>query len=75
MLQLLNDLLESGKYDEMYRIGMISPKWVTYRDIYLYVDAIMKAGNVNKESAVTKAQVTYNVGRTTVYKAISLFHK
>lgn len=72
MLQLLNSLFESGLHDQLLKAGIISPKYSTYRDMYFFVDAHMKTRGLGKEEAVTAAEVQFNVGRTTIYKALRL---
>lgn len=72
MLELLNNLFDTGMFDKMVRAGIISSKYATYRSIYFYVDAQQKARGIGKEKAVTEAAVVFRVGRTTIYKALDL---
>ena len=71
MLQLLNTLFDSGVYDQLFKAGLISAKVSYYRDIYMFVDAQMKARGITKEQAVIEAELKFQCGRATVYRALS----
>lgn len=72
-IQIINDLQQSGVLTELYKAGVISSKIFEQRDIYLWVQAQIKTRGISKNKAVIEAEVKFNKGRNTIYRAIEVF--
>lgn len=66
-------LFNNGLMSELYRAGFIGTKPFLYRDIYLFVDMLMKVKKVCKTAAVMEAAIKFDKSEQTVWTAIKSF--
>jgi hypothetical protein len=68
----LTKLTETGELTEMFKNGLIGYKVLMYRDIYLQLDIEFKSG-VARYQAIQNVADLFDVGQSTVYRAINFF--
>ncbi|RCH53943.1 hypothetical protein DJ568_15500 [Mucilaginibacter hurinus] len=76
-MKVIDTLLEMEKLGflkELCKGGVISPTFVLYKDLYLFVDSRIKCGQ-SRTQAVTDAEEQFGIKKTTVYKAMKLMRK
>lgn len=73
-IQILLELQANGKLKKMFRSGLIPCKYSSYMEIYLYYDAKMSVGS-KKMSVIADIEDKFNVGQTTIYKALKLMNE
>lgn len=72
-IEKANELFESGDYSILYKEGLLSAKAFEYREIFLFVDARMKAQKISKNKAVEEAEIRFDRGRRYIYRALKTF--
>ncbi|OCX52665.1 hypothetical protein BEL04_14560 [Mucilaginibacter sp. PPCGB 2223] len=72
MFDLLIQLKNNGTLNHMVRNGLMSPKVFMYLEIYMYIDARVKAGGKSVNSVVLDAEIAFEVSRATVWRSIKI---
>jgi hypothetical protein len=70
MFEKLLKLKDDGTLNDLVETGLMSPKIYTYLEIYMWIDARMKATGKNISTVAAEAEVSFRVGRTTIWTAI-----
>lgn len=71
-IDLINKLTNNGELDQLYTIGLLSPKAMSYRDMFLKFDAYQKQGFGKKQSREMVAQFFNCADERTVFRACAL---
>jgi hypothetical protein len=72
MFEILLELKNEGKLKKLVDAGLMSPKVYYYLEIYLWIDARMRATGKNISTIATEAEVSFGVCRTTIWTAIKI---
>ena len=72
MFDLLIQLKNNGTLNHMVRNGLMSPKVLMYLEIYMYIDARVKATGKNVANLVQDAEIAFEVSRATVWRSIKI---
>lgn len=72
-IQTANALFDDGVFSAMYKAGFITAKVFLYREIYLWVNAQIKARSVTKNQAVLEAEVKFGKDERTIWRALNCF--
>ena len=72
-IKLANTLFDEGIFSAMYKAGFINAKIFVYREIYLWVQAQVKARGINKNQAVLEAEVKFMKDERTIWRALNSF--
>lgn len=72
-IQLANTLFDDGVLTAMYKAGFITTKVFTYREIYLWVHAQIKARGITKHQAVLEAEAIFDKDERTIWRALNSF--
>jgi len=70
MVDTLLQLRDNGTLNHLVQIGLLSPKVLTYLEIYLWIDARLKTSNKSLNTLVLEAQDTFNVSRATIWRSL-----
>jgi hypothetical protein len=72
MFEKLLKLKNEGILKDLVETGLMSPKVYTYLEIYMWIDARMKATGKNISTVAAEAEVSFKLGRTTIWTAIKV---
>lgn len=72
-IKLANTLFTDGTFMEMYKAGFITDKVFLYREVYLWIEAQMQTRNISLRKAVLEAEVKFNKGNRTIWRAYYSF--
>lgn len=72
-IQTANSLYETGVLTTLFKSGLISAKIFTYREIYLWVYAQVKTRGISLNKAVLEAEVKFDKGERTIWRALNTF--
>ncbi|AYL96416.1 hypothetical protein [Mucilaginibacter celer] len=72
-IQTANALFDEGVFSAMYKAGFITTKVFIYREIYLWVNAQVKARQISKNQAVLEAEVKFGKDERTIWRALNCF--
>jgi hypothetical protein len=72
-IKTANALFDEGIFSAMYKAGFITTKIFIYREIYLWVQAQVKARGITKNQAVLEAEVKFDKDKRTVWRAMNSF--
>ena len=72
-ITLANTLFDDGIFSAMHEAGFINAKIFVYREIYLWVQAQIKARGINKNQAVLEAEVKFMKDERTIWRALNSF--
>ena len=74
-IKIANTLFDDGIFSEMYKAGFITAKIFTYREIFLWVQAQMRARGITKNQAVQEAGGKFNKDERTIWRAMNSFEE
>lgn len=66
-------LFNNGLMSALYQAGFVGTKPFLYRDIYLYVDMLMKVKGICKTAAVQATTEKFGCHEKTVWNALKAF--
>ena len=66
-------LFNNGTMTELYKCGFMGTKPFLYRDIYLWIDAQIKARSITKSNAILEAMDKFSVSEKTIKRALKSF--
>ena len=72
-IKIANTLFDEGIFTAMYKAGFITTKVFIYREIYLWVQAQVKARGISKNQAVLEAEVKFEKDERTIWRAMNSF--
>jgi hypothetical protein len=72
-IQTANALFNNGTFMEMYKAGFITDKVFLYREIYLWIEAQLETRSISLRKAVLEAEVKFDKGNRTVWRAYYSF--
>src|ERR1700712_1756897 len=72
-INLANTLFDDGIFSAMYKAGFITTKVFIYREIYLWVQAQVKARGITKNQAVLEAELKFEKDERTIWRAMNSF--
>ena len=72
-IQLANTLFDDGVFSALYKAGFITAKIFTYREIYLWVQAQIKARGISKNHAVLEAAIKFAKDERTIWRVLNSF--
>ncbi|MDB5158770.1 MAG: hypothetical protein JWR50_3477 [Mucilaginibacter sp.] len=72
-IKIANTLFDEGIFTAMYKAGFITTKIFIYREIYLWVQAQVKARGITKNQAVLEAEVKFEKDERTIWRALNCF--
>ncbi len=72
-INLANTLFDNGTFMEMYKAGFITDKVFLYREIYLWMEAQIQTRGISLRKAVLEAEVKYDKGNRTIWRAYYSF--
>jgi hypothetical protein len=72
-IKTANTLFDDGVFSAMYKAGFITSKVFIYREIYLWVQAQVKARGITKNQAVLEAEVKFEKDERTIWRALNSF--
>ncbi|MFD2145474.1 hypothetical protein [Mucilaginibacter antarcticus] len=72
-IKTANALFDEGIFSELYKAGFITTKVFVYREIYLWVQAQVKARGISKNQAVLEAEVKFDKDERTIWRALNSF--
>ena len=72
-IKIANALFDDGTFTAMYKAGWISEKVFIDREIYLYVDMLMRTRNISKYKAAQIAADKFECDITTIYRSVKKF--
>lgn len=72
-IKTANALFDEGVFTTMYKAGFITTKVFVYREIYLWVQAQVKARGITKNQAVLEAEVKFEKDERTIWRALNCF--
>ncbi|RKR83299.1 hypothetical protein BDD43_3504 [Mucilaginibacter gracilis] len=70
MLIKLLELQKDGTLKQLVKHGLLSSKVFSYMEIYMWVDAKEKATSKSLSEIVIDAEITFDVSRATVFRAL-----
>jgi hypothetical protein len=72
-IKLANTLFDEGVFSAMYKAGFITAKVFIYREIFLWVQAQVKARGITKNQAVLEAEIKFMKDERTIWRALNNF--
>lgn len=72
-IKIANALFDEGIFLAMYKAGFITNKVFIYREIYLWVQAQVRARGITKNQAVLEAEVKFEKDERTIWRALNSF--
>jgi len=72
-IKLANTLFDDGIFSSLYRSGFITAKVFIYREIYLWVQAQVRARGITKNQAVLEAEIKFMKDERTIWRALNSF--
>ncbi len=72
-IKTANALFDEGIFSEMYKAGFVTSKFLTYREIYLWVQAQIQTRGIAKNQAVLEAEVKFSKDERTIWRALNSF--
>jgi hypothetical protein len=72
-IKTANTLFDEGVLTAMYKAGFITAKVFVYREIYLWVQAQVKARGITKNQAVMAAELKFGKDERTIWRALNSF--
>jgi hypothetical protein len=72
-IKLANSLFDEGIFSAMYKAGFITTKVFIYREIFLWVQAQVKARGITKNQAVLEAEIKFMKDERTIWRALNSF--
>ena len=74
-IHLANTLFDDGIFSEMYKAGFITDKVFIYREIYLWIQAQVKARGISRNQAVLEAGGKFNRDERTIWRVLNCFEE
>ncbi len=74
-IKLANTLFDEGIFSAMYKAGFITTKVFIYREIFLWVQAQVKARGITKNQAVLEAEIKFTKDERTIWRALNSFEE
>jgi len=74
-IKTANTLFDDGIFSAMYKAGFITAKIFVYREIYLWVQAQVKARGLTKNQAVLEAELKFKKDERTIWRALNSFEE
>ncbi len=72
-IKTANALFDEGIFSDLYKAGFITTKVFVYREIYLWVQAQVKARGITKNQAVLEAGGKFDKDERTIWRAMNCF--
>ncbi|WP_345948272.1 hypothetical protein ABDD95_15590 [Mucilaginibacter sp. PAMB04274] len=72
-IQTANALFNDGTFLDMYKAGFITEKIFIYREIFLWIQLQIETRNISLRKAVLEAEVKFDKGNRTVWRAYYSF--